>query len=660
MLLDEKSEIIAHFIGLFQLGSEAARMREEFEEFQALKNADPEFGSLLNITINLFSDYELGAFTPDIQGPLYFPVLPGVPGLPYLPFAGPAAEHLWPVLPGELAELPIYWSPPGYLLAKLQFLIPPPSSVATITVQYNFLRDYDYASTSDAEMSFVDPVAFEVPLSSLQATATALQPFSAPVMPEDEAAIAESGREVSEDIRALESEGGPGAADGAVTFVAFGEATATPTLNGLAVEEMPKLSDYSDTFAEPEPEPEEEVPESPFEDNRDEAEEDDHPEGQHVTMGENLLINQANVVMNWLDAPVFVVMGDVVVANAISQINVWNDFDKVSGVSSLTEAGSTRSVNASSIEHVANPVSVGEGAYGPGQAIVTRIEGNVINYNHIQQFNFAAEGDVLSLLFNASETFIQTGGNTLFNIADILELGFGYDLIVIGGNMIDVTLLTQMNVLLDADSAEIEGEFGGTMDTSGNLLLNYAAITEVGVDTTVAITEAYSKAANKVIEGGEPGGDILGDPAYLGTPVLRVLYIEGDYLDVQVIEQVNVLGDVDQVALAAETLLSAEGADVTVLTGGNELVNIASVTDHGVDSTVYTGGEAYSDAMLYQAEFISNDDPFALASSDNLASEAVLFLADDMLSDTSDGPGAGLGQLVPEEAPVDVMQTLVA
>lgn len=666
MALDDKSEIISHFIGLFDLKTEAARLRADYEEFKALKNHDPDLGGLLNVTVNLVSDYGLGSFIPEIKAPLFFPAIPGLEGLGLISLPAPIHTFFWGTIPSGPDSLPFYWSPP-VSLGELEFFIPPPASVATITAQYNFLSDNDFMLGFDFGQVFLDPLSFNGTLTELAGRATALQPIATPDLPEDEVAIADSGRAVAEEIRAYRDGKETPTDEDATVFVAFDEDAVGVIIGGERAEEMPDPADYSDAFVKEEEDDEvegeeEEVVIPPFPGEEAEAPRDapdDSPPVHEVVAGENLMLNQTNIVMNWLDAKVFVVMGDVVVANSVSQINAWNDVDTVNGAAKGGGASTTQSVNASAMTWEANPFVPEEGATGPAFVAVTTITGNVINYNHVQQYNFATDHDVVSVSFSASETFIQTGDNTMYNIADILEWGYAYDLIVIGGNMIDVALVSQINVLLDADNVTVAGDFSGLGETSGNLLFNYAEINQVGIDTPMEITAAYGEAAKAVMDGGKPDGAILDDPAFLGTPVLKVLYISGDYLDLQVVDQVNVLGDVDQVALAAQTAQSLEGANVELFTGGNELINIAAITDLGMDSTIYTAGGAYSDAMLYQAELISNDDPIAQGM-EALASEAVLFLADGMLGPTQDDTTQGIAQPLPEETPVDVMQTLVA
>lgn len=122
--------------------------------------------------------------------------------------------------------------------------------------------------------------------------------------------------------------------------------------------------------------------------------------------------------------------------------------------------------------------------------------------------------------------------------------------------------------------------------------------------------------------------------------------------------QTNVLGDADQIEVYRDDLLQA-GGEISVVTGSNLLVNAAVIAEFGVDATIYSGGEHYSDALLHQAELVATHDPLMPTPPPGLASEAVLFLAEGMLGDD-----AGDGDFVPigtnADVPADIMQTVLA
>jgi hypothetical protein len=192
--------------------------------------------------------------------------------------------------------------------------------------------------------------------------------------------------------------------------------------------------------------------------------------------------------------------------------------------------------------------------------------------------------------------------------------------------------------------------------------LNRAEIRKAGDQAQHEMTEAYKAAAADLKAGfNDIGEDILSDPAFEGLGLLRVLYVGGSILNMQYIEQANVLGDADQVSLAASRAASDAMADVAVSTGANALTNMASILDARAEANIHVRGEIYSDALLHQASLVSDADPdLAIGDPSSMASEAVAFLADGMLSDEDEpGPVAGSGVTQHWDTP-DVMQTMLS
>ena len=137
-----------------------------------------------------------------------------------------------------------------------------------------------------------------------------------------------------------------------------------------------------------------------------------------------------------------------------------------------------------------------------------------------------------------------------------------------------------------------------------------------------------------------------------------MLHVKGDLVSLNMVRQTNVLGDADQIEVYLDQMNAGPG-EVSVLTGSNVLVNSAVITEFGVDSTVYAGGQLYSDALLHQAELVSTDAPLMPLGGGGLASEAVLFLADGMLSDEMDD--IEFRPIGADHAPsADAMETVLA
>ncbi len=643
MAFDDKSEIIAHFIGLFENNSEAARLRMDYDKFRAeVKKIDGP-NDLLNVNVKVTSPYSENGFEPglNINSYSHSTQINIKSPVRSMPDAGAKALNVEKIALGTLPDLPLDSQIGGFGVYSFQFILHPPSSVATINIQQNLLVDDDIFGNVDLGVDFVPTSVYHTAVNALANTADSLQIVQIPDLPENGDAIAQNAMVAVETLATLTAP----ETEGATINLMHGQDAVGIVENGDYTEVISNLKDALPEVQKPSDDAEPQV-----------------GEPEHiVNTGSSIMVNQAVITTNWLDAPVIAVMGDYVSVTAVGQVNVWNDTDTTNIAAGVVISSTTHGLNSSAITTVANAVAESGYTGGPENVVVTRIDGDVVNVNYIQQYNFAYDNDVVSITFSAAETYLDLGDNTLINMASLEELGFHYDLIVIGGNMIDLRAISQTNVLLDTDNIHVEGGFTGTIEGSDNLLWNQATIYQSGINTLEEMPDYYAKTAS-LLDGGSDNVDdaVLNDAALDGTQVLRVLYIDGDVLDVQAIEQVNVLGDADQVALASETAQSMDGANIKVISGSNALINDASIIDLGVDSTVYVGGDQYSDAMLYQAGLVSTDDPLVVSDTAGLANEAVLFLADDMIETPQTGGDGDLAPVISDEPPADVMQSVLA
>lgn len=425
--------------------------------------------------------------------------------------------------------------------------------------------------------------------------------------------------------------------------------------------------------------------------------------GHLALAGGNMMINEAGITLGWLDAPVISVMGDVITLDLISQVNVMVSYGSGNGVidasasTSINSAMMSRISSAPPPEEITSEEETGEetatatgesGDYGtdstdagapgktgpdataggpptlPSNWAVTRIEGDLLTVNFVEQYSFMTDHDRADITFNSSNTYIGLGDNTVVNITQILEIGFGYDLIIIGGNMITVNQIFQLNVMIDIDNVTWSGSMAFSPSFGDNLVFNGASITATGIDSYAEMQDNFANAADQLGDGAiTVGGDVARDSAFEGIDLLRVLYIDGDHTMINSIRQTNVMGDSDQVHLALDNFEAATGAEasVSLVSGSNAAINLAAIDLYGTDSTVHVGGEVYSDALIYQAELIDTGaNPLGVNLS-QLTSEAVAFLAEGMLT-TPDLPDTE--EIAPTPAPdstsPDVMQTMLA
>lgn len=687
MLMDKVTEMVAHMIGIFHITLEEERMRDVYDKFSALKAKDPDLDDTQAVALRFSAKYDLGDFNP---------------GLIYVPFApaGPFVSAPDPLFFDAL--FPVWYQSPFYGLAantvpaafplfgagRPLLTLEPPSSVVVLTYQSAFLYDNDTLRMTDSGIEFVDPAVFLAELQQYEMIATAI---AAPVS----AKMVAPGETVTEDAIALHAQVGstaPTTLTGVAATVLHGVDAIGLHVNGEAADEAPELADLMPAFMAPDDAEEtatddEDASDSTSEDAADDAAADyefpdpfeglggsstdnslfEVDEGHLVVSGANLVVNEVSITTAWLDASVISVMGDVVNLNMISQINVLVDHD----LGSIGEVVGSVAMNAATFAFTSTAPVPEEGAEAsedtgdlglPVNWAVTRIDGDLFSVNQVSQYTFQTDNDIAEITFNGSNTYIGLGDNTVINLTNLSELGFGYDLIVVGGSMISINWINQINVLIDNDTMTYSGMTPTSMLGGDNLLFNGASITSSGVDAYGEMQDNFASAADSFADGATSiNAGLAQDSVFEGIDILRVLYIEGDYTTINWIEQTNVLGDSDQVHLALDDFTAQNGGEVNVITGSNATINLATITDYGVDSNVMVGGEVYDDALLYQAELIDTDaDPLGV-DMPALASEAVVFLADDMLTPDNGPVDVPIVATAPEStASPDMMQTMLA
>jgi hypothetical protein len=664
MSLDPITESIAHFIGHFQIAVEEARLRDTYNEFKALERkeedeARPEF-SPVRLTAPLGPE----GFDPSVKP------LPTQADL-MVAAANPAAAEM-PVGPGlapdlDLADLfppndPVSSSAGGTIILPF---VPTPSSVATITLQSIRLSDNDVLGDPDAA-GFLPPAIYEALLQGAIALAEQMMPLSlnavtGAVLDDPQAAIAV--------IESLSDVALP-AIDGVTGTILTGEGVDGRIMNGVSVEdELPSRDDLLPANLQSK--------HAKLED-ADEVSKDikwmsevghvklNVPDAQHaVTAGANELTNAAMIYTNWIDAAVIAVAGDVVSFDAVAQVNVLSDRDTVDGhvFPSLSTSKAVNAAEFATTESSINSPHFTEGGGLPSVWNLKTIKGDVVLANHVKQHSFVTDTDRLDLTFTAATTTIVAGENQAFNLFDVAEIGFGYDLILVGGSMVTMNLIGQTNVLLDDDVFSGPGLGDAALSGDDNLVANKAQILREGADEHVEMARAFADALKDMAKGAaELAEEVARDSVFTGSEALRALYIEGNLTQINVVEQMNYLGDQDQVHMAFDAVATMiAGTAVSVSTGSNALMNAASIMTAGLDSKIMAGGTVYDDALLYQAELIDTDAAPNGVSVKALASEAVAFLADDMVGSSISDAIEAAGYVDDSHhggTPLDVMQTM--
>ncbi|ASY57739.1 MULTISPECIES: hypothetical protein [Sinorhizobium] len=639
LYFDKTTEAIAHFVGLFAIALEEIRLRDAYEEFKAHQKAQEEPPQLPSVPVAVKAPYELKDFDPGISYRSGEPEETGptpsfYPGLrpPEIPIAQPAAEIDNPHLFTRGSSSASSASAP-------EFQIDPPGSVAVYASQQIRLSDNDFVSLGDHGLKFSLQVDNSALMNDLIEAARQLSPLGDAEIPGSSEEIATFISTTAEQLDAAAS--GPDGQEGNV--VAKSETVEGTFVNGELVEEAPSLDDY----LPPPEEPTEEKPATSTEASGKFA------AGQgkvtieasvELEAGGNTLVNSVELTNNWLQSHVLAVAGDHVELNAVVQINVVSDSDLLSPSLNgwnLDPGKPTEAFNIAMFKHLdpepSNEEQAGAGGFPTAWAI-TEIKGDLLIMNWFEQFTVMTDEDTAILASAGSMASIITGDNTAVNNVSLAELGHYYDLIFIGGSVYDANIIQQMNILLDNDLVGAVEGFGtsgkGSVSTDGNLLWNEAGIVEAGGASSVKpMPNSYLDALGDLASGKKslPDG-VLKDGAFAGMDGLRVLYISGDLVNLNYIKQTNILGDSDQIALAMSKLVANSDADWTISTGSNALVNYAGIIDVDAGQTIYTGGTAYSDEILVQAELIKTEPYLGGQDPDALVSEAVAFLGADMMA----------------------------
>lgn len=655
MAMDRITEEIAHFAGLFDLVAEAAKLRVDYEAFRVGSEA-PVLTPVREMPFSGVADPMPKAVQVGLSDRIRSEETSPLP----LPdgMATTVAPEDAPVLASSRDEigLPLPVPPGGGEGGAIGGMTDiPPNSIVMAVRQINHLSDDDVL-IFDGSAQFIDPLR----LSDLDEMVQSLSPVAPWDWHQSSGDAAGAAKQL---VTALEALRAPEIESADITLVRGQEAQGT-FADGVAVDEAPALKGLMPAFLKPQDDAEAEAEAS-------DGVTDDAPgpfavePGHHIVSGGNRAINEAVLKSVWVDAPVIAVAEDVVRLDVISQVTLRIESAILPAQAC---AGASNAINVARLEQtLAGPP--GEDAMqtagGTDDGLpliwnVTRVEGDLMLVNWVQQHIFVSDNDRIEVKFTGAATFIGTGENLVFNESLILNLGFHYDLILIGGSLVTLNQISQVNVLLDQDVVTGCVPGGAGLQAGDNLQANTAAILTIGKDCLSDLSDDFDAALGELAEGAETiPATVAQDALFSGIEALNVLYISGDLIQANVINQSNYLGDSDQIHFIKDMISTADGAEVTVTTGSNAQINAASVIVLGLDSTVMAGGAAYTDAVIYQAELIEDDAPPTGVQISGLVSEAVVFLAEDMIDSPAgqdDCPGFHVAD---GSGAADVMQTML-
>ena len=694
MTLDPATQAISRFAGLLDLIVDGDRLRQDLLEFQRAR--DPETGDegIPGISVKLLIGHSIRDYDPglayrvtpipakDVGGSADYGY--SAPHLP-LSFGATVVEGV-PETPVAAVPMPTVSAPP----AGASFFAVGPGSVVAVTLQFIGLNDDDFLSNGLGG-DFVDPAELHAALDLIDTAADAFSGFDVPDMPAMSGWMSFTDAVLTQfDAASILTDAAPPSIQ---IHVLRAEAASGSIVNGVAVDEVPVWTDLLPAYLRPEDDAETEGPDASGDEtggtvirttsgmdgeaetthpaahdfSRDFPGRDDDPSpdaGHHVVTGANTAINQVGVASQWIDASVIVVGGDVAKVHAISQVNVLVEHDSIDGQPVTQES---TGVNIAQILRSPSPADssgAGGDASLPEDWNLFRIEATLYQVNWVKQVNYITDFDRAEVTFSAQTTMLVMGENEAVNSTVLNELGYRFDVIFVAGDMIDATIVSQKNVLHDSDSvATLGGNTAGTdVSLADNLLFNQATIQTHGIDSFAEMTDGFARAADDLAAGRDTlASNLSHDPLMAGKDEVLALQIDGDLIRINVFEQENIVGDADQMLADMASLQADFQAEAALIAGSNALVNTATVTEYGIDSTIMAGGNVYDDALIHQAEWFDNDAPADGVRMAELTNDAVAAFLNDEMARMDDAMEA----IAPTAdydsgASVDVMQGVLA
>lgn len=390
--------------------------------------------------------------------------------------------------------------------------------------------------------------------------------------------------------------------------------------------------------APPPPEPAEQ-PEAPPE-----PELDPKLKGQWAVLGENEATNAALIGDLKEGSRTMIVLGDFYKTNAIVQTNSYIDNDTIdissAGAGNIIGGGTTAD-NIADFQQLGGPFAGFAPMYAGSFWNVETFNGDYYDINVVVQQNLLRDNDVAVQNTSLTHYEARLGENEQLNATKILDGDVKYDLIIIGGDYHGANWIFQHNIILDSDILKIAAAgdaaavTGQSVSAGANELLNDASIISYGDNVFDKPTEGMHSivtalTAEEPILEPEYGWYVPGN----GSGVLNVLFVTGDYYDINAIWQINVISDVDTaiqfLGKAPPDDLAGDGSlTQSASTGGNIATNEAIIVDAGATFS-YVEGDVYQDTILIQGNLVGeNNDKSSFGDPTALVPEIVAFTSEE-------------------------------
>ncbi len=227
----------------------------------------------------------------------------------------------------------------------------------------------------------------------------------------------------------------------------------------------------------------------------------------------------------------------------------------------------------------------------PDRWNVVDVKGDVISVNWVKQYTFATDFDRAEIQISGADTYIGLGENVVTNVTSILEFGYDYDLILVGGDMITMNVISQINVLLDRDTITGPVPPGADLSASDDLQMNRAEIEATSTDTVIAMKDSFRSALDDLANGvRDLAQDVVHDARFAGEKFLSVLRIEGNLTRLNLVEQIDVLRGFRSARSCDAEPRRAGRRRISVVAGSNAQLNAARIVEAGQDWPSWSGG----------------------------------------------------------------------
>lgn len=371
------------------------------------------------------------------------------------------------------------------------------------------------------------------------------------------------------------------------------------------------------------------------------------PAGVTAITGQNSHVNDAGIVDVNEASGSMIVGGDSYFSRGIVQVNVLTDSDHVE-ITAGDPLQAVLATHGNEVHNVAEFVNhemtaTYKGAAGTALWHVDVLQGNFYDIKTVVQFNGIDDSDRVIQANSGTYFEASTGLNAQANLTRVTNLD-NYDVIVIRGDYHRADWIYQYNIVYDCDTATLAALGGDdTPDadiratTGFHQLTNTASITTYDSAGYQPLSDAHRQLISDLADGVtilKPSGEwkLAGNSS--GT--LNVLFVDGDYFDVNTITQFNVIADADQ-----SLQISKSGGLIGAATGGNSAQNFAQIIDPGtLSASKYLGGQTYDAAVLVQANIVTDSDTVVFHDTHTLAPELVAFMPDVDVPPSSSEPVA--------------------